>query len=269
MNLFLRVGFRKRGGAVPPPPAFTPEYQAVLDAATLLGYTHPSNACKTLQNQLIVDLKNDGVWSRLRALNVWAHDSTDDRFGLIDWVNPSLTWSKINTPSFTSKVGYSFGGVSGINSPYNYNQIVNTNFLDEFIGNISTGVFIRSTGSGSFVAVSGTLQRILFESSTTTRLTSGSSSVNTGTLSVTDQLAYLDRNQSTQIAKVINGVVNNFSLNEFSVSAADIIQFGVNRNAFFSSHTLGLGFIATTMNLRHTEFTNNVNSYMSQVILLP
>lgn len=122
MRLFLNNGqrlhvgsgngamlFKKGGGVVP----FDPDYQAILDRATALGYTLPSSACQNLQNGLVLALKSAGAWSLLRSMNVWAHDSPDDRFGLIDWIQPVAipVWSKVNTPTFISKVGFDFGGV--------------------------------------------------------------------------------------------------------------------------------------------------------------
>jgi hypothetical protein len=42
---------------------FDADYQAVLDYATTQGYTLPSAGQQTLQNQLVVDLKDGGIWS--------------------------------------------------------------------------------------------------------------------------------------------------------------------------------------------------------------
>jgi len=40
------------------------DYQAVLDYATTQGYTLPSASQQLLQNQLVVDLKDGGIWSK-------------------------------------------------------------------------------------------------------------------------------------------------------------------------------------------------------------
>ena len=52
--------------------AFDPDYQAVLDRGTTLGYTLPSSAQQILQNAVVVSLKADGVWSKLDLFYVWA-----------------------------------------------------------------------------------------------------------------------------------------------------------------------------------------------------
>jgi hypothetical protein len=55
-------------------PLFDADYQAVLDYATTQGYTLPSAGQQTLQNQLVVDLKAGGIWSKLDTFGVFATD---------------------------------------------------------------------------------------------------------------------------------------------------------------------------------------------------
>jgi hypothetical protein len=53
--------------------ALMPDYQAVLDYATTQGYTLPSSGQQTLQNQLVVDLKDGGIWSKLDTFRVFRY----------------------------------------------------------------------------------------------------------------------------------------------------------------------------------------------------
>jgi hypothetical protein len=93
------------------------DYQAVLDYATTQGYTLPSASQQLLQNQLVVDLKSAGVWSKLDSFAVFATDGDSD-FGLIDWIR--LTdYTAVNSPTFTTNQGFTGNG----NSSY-----INTNF---------------------------------------------------------------------------------------------------------------------------------------------
>src|SRR6056297_1810555 len=89
---------RKVGGG------FDPDYQAILDYATTEGYTLPSAGQQTLQNQLVVDLKTAGVWSKLDAFSVFATDGDSD-FALIDWIR-LITQTAVNSPTFTTNQGY-------------------------------------------------------------------------------------------------------------------------------------------------------------------
>jgi hypothetical protein len=97
--------------------AFDADYQAVLDYATTQGYTLPSESQQLLQNQLVVDLKDGGIWSKLDTFGVFATDGNSD-FALIDWKRLSQ-YTAVNSPTFTTNVGFSGNGTSAY---------VNTNF---------------------------------------------------------------------------------------------------------------------------------------------
>lgn len=97
-----------------------PDYQAVLDYATTQGYTLPSASQQALQNQLVVDLKDAGIWSKLDIFYVFATDGDSD-FATINWANPnSFQCSKVNSPGFTSNVGFNSNGTSSyLNTNWN------------------------------------------------------------------------------------------------------------------------------------------------------
>jgi hypothetical protein len=94
------------------------DYQAVLDYATTQGYTLPSESQQLLQNQLVVDLKDGGIWSKLDTFAVFATDGNSD-FALIDWIRLSQ-YTAVNSPTFTTNVGFSGNGTSAyINTNFN------------------------------------------------------------------------------------------------------------------------------------------------------
>jgi hypothetical protein len=98
--------------------AFDADYQAVLDYATTQGYTLPSASQQLLQNQLVVDLKNGGIWSKLDTFAVFATNGNSD-FALIDWKRLSQ-YTAVNSPTFTTNVGFSGNGTSAyINTNFN------------------------------------------------------------------------------------------------------------------------------------------------------
>lgn len=90
-----------------PASIYEPEYVAILDFATLNGFTLPSDGQKTLQNQLILDLKNAGIWSDLDLFYVFATDG-DRNYAKINWRDP-FNWYGIENGSmiFTTNVGFS------------------------------------------------------------------------------------------------------------------------------------------------------------------
>lgn len=105
MRLGLGLGIDKRrliasgGGG-----GFDIDYQAVLDYATLQGYTLASSEQQALQNQLLIDLKIAGVWSKLDSFTLFASDGDSD-FALIDWIRLT-TITAINSPTKVENQGF-------------------------------------------------------------------------------------------------------------------------------------------------------------------
>jgi hypothetical protein len=86
------------------------DYKAILDYATTQGYTLPSASQQLLQEQLIVDLKTAGIWSKLDTFAVFATDGDSD-FALIDWIRLS-DYTAVNSPTFTTNEGFTGNGTS-------------------------------------------------------------------------------------------------------------------------------------------------------------
>lgn len=103
--------------------AFDASYQAVLDRATALGIAHPSNACKNLQNQLVVALKSANAWNRYDVWYTFASDSTDPEFATINWISPTtFKATRVNSPTYTTKKGFNARATTGggyLNTNYN------------------------------------------------------------------------------------------------------------------------------------------------------
>jgi len=112
------MNVEKDGGTPTPPPSTDPDYQAVLDYATLQGYTLPSASGQTLQNDLVVELKSAGIWSDLDIFYVMATDGDED-FAKLNWKQPSsFNLVENGSVNFITNVGFQ-------------NDIaVNTNYLD-------------------------------------------------------------------------------------------------------------------------------------------
>jgi hypothetical protein len=128
--------------------AFDADYLAVLNYATTQGYTLPSSGQQALQNQLVLDLKDGGIWSKLDTFGVFATDGDSD-FALIDWIR--LTdYTAVNSPTFTTDKGFQGNGTSSyIDMNYNpatqaVNLSLNNNSIGAFqdINNAPNGVMI-------------------------------------------------------------------------------------------------------------------------------
>ena len=125
-------GFQFAGG-------FDPDYQAILDYATLQGYTLPSASQRILQNQLVVDLKAGGIWTTLDTFAVFATDGNSD-FALIDWIRLSQ-YTAVNSPTFTTNGGFNGNGTSSYIDT-NFNPATSgVNYTQNDASRIMWGVF--------------------------------------------------------------------------------------------------------------------------------
>ena len=119
--------YRYAGGAAP---GFDADYQAVLNYATAQGYTLPSAGQQTKQNQLMLDLKSAGVFSKMDAFWVLATDG-DNNYALIDWVAQSKNATRVNSPTFTANQGYAGdGSTSYLDTP-----ITDMSVLTKYLAN--------------------------------------------------------------------------------------------------------------------------------------
>ena len=96
--------------------ALDSSYQAVLNYATSLGYTLPSSGQQTKSNQFVIDLKAAGLWNKLDSLSIFQTDGSAS-FALVDWIRLT-THEAVNSPTFTSNVGYSGNGSSAYIDPH-------------------------------------------------------------------------------------------------------------------------------------------------------
>ena len=104
------------------------EYDAVLEYAILQGYTLPSVDQQALQNKLVSDLKQAGIWDKLDIFYVFATDG-DQNFARLNWKNPSLyrTTNVTSDPIFRTNIGFTgpnrlntnFPSTSGVNYTLN------------------------------------------------------------------------------------------------------------------------------------------------------
>jgi len=150
---FLINSYRFGAGA-----AFDADYQAVLDYATTQGFTLPSAGQQTLQNQLVLDLKSAGVWTKFDAFYVFATDGNAD-FACVDWISQTYNATRVNGPTFIADVG--FTGVSAQNAYLNTNYKpssngvnLNTNSAHIAAFSIENAYTVSSSLAGSFLSSS-------------------------------------------------------------------------------------------------------------------
>lgn len=88
-------------------------YQAVLNYGDLQGYDLPSLAQRAVENQIVVDLKAQGIWD---DLDLFYHFETDgdENFAKINWKNPGThNLVESGTVTFTSGQGFTGNASTG------------------------------------------------------------------------------------------------------------------------------------------------------------
>lgn len=129
---------------------FDADYQAVLDYATTQGYTLPSAGQQLLQNQLVVDLKAGGIWSKLDTFRVYATDGDSD-FALIDWKR-LIDCTAVNSPTFTTNQGFQSNGTSSYIDT-NFNPTLNS--VNASLNDLSIGFWENAVATGVSSVYSG------------------------------------------------------------------------------------------------------------------
>ena len=137
-----------------------PEYQAILDRAALLGFDSPGYSQRQKQNQLVIDLKNAGIWSNLTNFYMFKLDTSDGSsqgFTFLNWVAPTTALCTLRTyvspvvyPTFNNNEGWRFYrgsalqlglNVGGGPNPITITSTGNTEgvWYSQFIGNSTSG----------------------------------------------------------------------------------------------------------------------------------
>lgn len=197
------------------------DYQAVLDRATALGYTHPSTAKKTIENAAMIAIKAAfGVSSIasapiLQAL-MFKTDNNAEDYATLNWANPSIRQAtKVNSPTFTNNSGFNSDGL--------------TSYL-------LSGITTLDLSQADFTIAIRATSNI-----TSTNSITGAAD---GTATAAESLYIILRNPSNLLTlRIFNSgtgssnVSNNDSTNRFYLGRTDIsnLHYSINGTAFTST----------------------------------
>lgn len=150
-----------------------PEYQAILNQALILGFATPGYTQRQKQNQLIVDLKNAGLWTKLSNFYMFKIDTSDGTspgFTFISWITPTSALCNLLSyfggvyPTYQNNDGWRFYQNTSLRLGYNIgsgpNAITLTStgntegvYYNQFIGNSTSGTnLIWSTDNNTWNA---------------------------------------------------------------------------------------------------------------------
>jgi hypothetical protein len=252
-------GFRSGGG-------FDPDYQAVLDYATtqVPPYTLPSLSQQVLQNQLVIDLKDAGIWSKLDTFGVFATDAEDSpgsgtsNFALIDWKR-LIQYTAVNSPTFTTNDGFLSNGTSSYIDT-NYNP--STSGVNFTLNNACFGG-VRNTATnidGFFVGCSVSLANCLkARLSTANRI--NQSTVNSSPSGNFEDFYFvgLHRNSSSEVAYGYNDTIVTAVSSSISIPNAN--QWILRAASHYAIIGARMYFSGSNLILEQSDFFNAWNNY--------
>ena len=242
--------------------AYEDEYQAILDKATALGYTLPSDAVKLKQNTLLASLKASGVWAKLDVFYVFAVDNNASAFATLNWKNPNANQSTlVSSPTFVNNGGFQGNGTSSyIDTNFNpatqgvqYTQNNASRYF--FTHLISTGRFDGNTSGNNsiFLGVSAS-QRINAGANTAVPVIDFNSTANTKSIHRTSSTSITAYNSTTaQVAVQTSAVMS---------SANQLI---LRSSATYGAHTCAAYAMGASMIAEHSAFIADWNTYKNSL----
>jgi hypothetical protein len=240
---------------------FDADYQAVLNYATTQGYTPPSAPQQIIQNQLVIDLKAGGIWSKLDTFANFATDGSSD-FALIDWKRLSL-YTAVNSPTFTINEGFTGDGTSSyIDTNFNafndgaqYTQDDASRFIYMFNASGTAALDGKAAaGINNMARTSTSFQRI----NTTSGLTGGSFSFD-----AVRGMKSIHRTSSTTV-ELFNDTTQ-ASRTATSATLNNNNQLILRSGASYGGHTISMCANGTSLVAENTAFVNAFNTYLYDI----
>ena len=248
-------------GAYNAPNGFDADYQAVLDYGTTQGYTLPSASQQVLQNQLVVDLKAAGVWSKLDTFVVFATDGDSD-FALIDWIR--LTdYTAVNSPTFTTNEGFQGNGTSSyINTNYNPSTSgVNYTLNDACFGGVKN---INTANSGYFSGCSVSGRNLMRgTSSANNRINQGNNNFSISANFGGFNFVALHRDSSTTGAFSYENTIVTAAANSTTIENSN--QFVLRSGTLYANYGARMFFMGANLISENTDFYNAWNNYYTSL----
>jgi hypothetical protein len=256
--------------------SFDADYQAVLNHATTLGYTLPSIGQQILQNQLVLDLKSFGIWSKLDVFYVFANDGSQE-FATLNWKNPLLYQCTLfNTPNFTINQGFA-GNATDMYINTNFKPLTNgVNYQQD---SASYGYFIPRGGYTTNTFRLGA--RTSFNTRQAYEFRNRTIDINDGNQTIEADLPingfkHFNRNSSTSTQRYLNGNLSGTTTKVSTLTTdSDFLILTIsNNNTPILSNTstalekMGIVFLGGDLSLEASNFSDITNNYMTSLNLL-
>ena len=243
--------------------AYEDEYQAILDRATTLGYSLPSDAVKLKQNTLLASMKADGVWAKLDVFYVFAVDNNASAFATLNWKNPNANQASIaSSPTFVNNGGFQGNGTSSFIDT-NYNP--STQGVNYTLNNASIYFFPHAlSGTSVLTGTSGLENRTTRSSSVQQRINQGSLSLPTAFdfTSVVNPKS-IHRTSATNVALYNAFVSENRTVASVNVPNGNL--YALRASATYGAHTCAAFAAGAQLTAENTNFNVAWSTYKSSL----
>jgi len=250
----LGLGLNIQSGVAVSP--YNSTYQAILNNASSRGVIQPSANEKTIQNALVKNLIDDGIWARLDAFYMCANNITDATggFALINWKNPSSNYGTSTAlPSISPKSGFTGNGSTQFVN-LNFNATAGTNFANP---NGSFGVWVGT--------LAGVASPVIAAGLANNRIRNGSSIISGATVTTPNYTS----NSFLHLNKTSGAVVsfrNGISTSGSNVTwVADNNSFNLlkyNDSTSFGTSQIKVAFIGGDLASFAITFYNRISDYI-------
>lgn len=254
------------------------EYQAILDQATLLGFTKPPKKEQYYQNNLVKELKVSGTWEKLDEFYVFSH-SAGIPFSTINWIHPTRQITRLVTNPLHSyniaKNGYYAYGGSLLHFSSTYNPSVmleNYKLNDASFGyviymqsaELNSGVQIVSgsnVGATRRAFVRESISRVYFQRGTSFLTISGLSFPNYGllkafSLKADSLITFQDSAKIATTASVVTDIDVDLNFRYINMGTDGAGSSVITRMMFVGG---------SLSDLQHTDLYNSWNYYFNKI----
>lgn len=212
------------------------KYQAVLDAATLAGYTLPSSARQSIESSAAAVITSANLWGKIKLFRSYQTDGDSD-FATYNWANPAtFKATKVNSPAFTSLEGFrSNGTTSYLNSNFKISDIPDEQLVAYFTKGLDNAQAANSFLFGAATTTSSANSIFINPRNTSDQISYRVSS--TATITVTSATDSRNRicigRESGNVFHSINGAVRVSAANTFGAvtSTRNLFSLAYETNA--------------------------------------
>ena len=238
-------------------------YKDVLDRAIALTFTLPSDAEKIKQNNLMINLKASGAYTKADLILVPATTSNSN-FGRIDWKNTNRLATLFNAPNFVSGKGFQGNGSSAYIDT-NFNPV--TDGVNYVQNNASRYIFMdTASGTGALDGRSAVnTNNSLRASSSNQRINQGTTALTGGSFdfTATRGMKSIHRTSSTNVELFNDTTQGSRTANSASMTSSN--QLILRSGSGYGAHTISFYMNGASMVAENTAIVNAINTYLNSL----